>query len=61
MKKTISDNEVLNSFNILLPYLPCFFDDDVSFGIADTKTYLKVACNPNLNLKLKEGDRKSVV
>lgn len=56
MKKIISDNEVLNSFNNLLPYLPYFFDDDVSFGIADTKTYLNVAFNPNLNLQLKEGD-----
>ena len=57
MKKLISDNEILNSFNNMLPYLPYFFDDDVSFGIADTKTYLKVQCNPNLNLRLKEGDR----
>ena len=56
MKKLISDNEILNSFNILLPYLPYFFDDDVSFGIADTKIYLNVVCNPNLNLQLKEGD-----
>ncbi|MBU3154881.1 methyl-accepting chemotaxis protein [Clostridium estertheticum] len=56
MEKTISDNEVLNAFNTLLPYLPYFFDDDVSFGVADTQAYLSVACNPNLDLKLKEGD-----
>jgi len=40
----------------MLTYLPYFFDDDVSFGIADKKTYLRVQCNPNLNLRLKEGD-----
>jgi len=56
MKKLISDNEILNSFNNMLPYLPHFFDDDVSFGIADTKTYLSVEYSPNLDLKLKEGD-----
>ena len=48
---------MLNSFYNILPYLPCFFDDDISCGIADTKTYLKVQCNPNLDLRLKEGDR----
>ncbi|MCB2305517.1 methyl-accepting chemotaxis protein [Clostridium estertheticum] len=57
MGKTISDNEVLNAFNILIPYLPYFFDDDdVSFGVANTQTYLNVVCNPNLDLKLKQGD-----
>ncbi|APC39380.1 methyl-accepting chemotaxis protein [Clostridium estertheticum] len=57
MEKTISNNEALNAFNTLLPYLPYFFDDDdVSFGVADTQTYLNVVCNPNLDLKLKEGD-----
>ncbi|HEY5588975.1 MAG TPA: methyl-accepting chemotaxis protein [Candidatus Paceibacterota bacterium] len=57
MGKLDSNNEILNSFNNMLPYLPYFFDDDVSFGIADTEKYLKVQCNPNLNLRLKEGDR----
>ena len=56
MRKEISENIILNSFNNMLPYLPYFFDDDVSFGIADMKTYLNVECNPQLNLKLKVGD-----
>ncbi|MBX4260243.1 chemotaxis protein [Clostridium estertheticum] len=56
MEKTICDNEVLNAFNTVLPYLPYFFDDDVSFGVADTQAYLNVVCNPNLDLKLKKGD-----
>jgi len=57
MENLIFDNEILNSFNNMLAYLPYFFDDDISFGITATKTYLKVECNPNLNLRLKEGDR----
>lgn len=57
MAKTISENEVLNAFNTLLPYLSYIFDGDVSFGITDTETYLKVSCSPNLDLRLKEGDR----
>lgn len=56
MKKAISDNEILNSFINVLTYLPCFFDDDVSFAITDTKTFLKVQYNSNLNLRSDEGD-----
>lgn len=56
MKKAISDNEILNSFINVLTYLPCFFDDDVSFAITDTKTFLKVQNNSNLNLRSDEGD-----
>jgi hypothetical protein len=57
MAKAISENEVLNAFSTLLPYLSYMFDDDVSFGITDTETYLKVSCSPNLDLRLKEGDK----
>jgi len=56
MESPISDNEILNSFNNMLPYLPYFYDDDVSFGIANTKSYLKMKYSPNLDLRLKEGD-----
>jgi len=56
MGKLIYDNEILNSFNNLLPYLPYFFEDDVSFGIANTERYLKVQFNPNLDLELNIGD-----
>ena len=56
MKKLISDNEILNSFDNILPYLSYLFDDDVSFAITDTETFLKVQYNPNLDLKSKKGD-----
>jgi hypothetical protein len=57
MATTICENEILNAFNTILPYLSYMFDDDVSFGITNTETYLKVSCSPNLDLRLKEGDR----
>ncbi|MBU3172455.1 methyl-accepting chemotaxis protein [Clostridium estertheticum] len=57
MQKTICDNELLNSFINVLTYLPCFFDDDVSFAITDTETFLKVQYNSNLNLRSGEGDK----
>jgi len=56
MGTEIYDNEILNSFNNMLPYLPYFFEEDVSFGIADTERYLKVQFSPNLDLGLNEGD-----
>ena len=57
MQKLISDNEILNSFINVLTYLPCFFDDDVSFAITDKETFLKVQYNSNLNLRSEEGER----
>ncbi len=35
-----SENEVLNAFNIVLPYLPYFFDNEASIAITDTEKYL---------------------
>lgn len=57
MNNPISDNEILNSFNSLLPYLPSMFDDDVAFGITDTTTYLKYQSSPTLDLRITVGDK----
>jgi len=57
MQKKISDNEILNSFINVVNYLPCFFDDDVSFAITDTEAFLKVHNNSNLNLRAEEGEK----
>lgn len=56
MKTEISNNEILNSFYVILPYLANLFDEDVSFGIVDTERYLRVQLSPNLDLKIHEGD-----
>ncbi|WP_238882424.1 methyl-accepting chemotaxis protein [Clostridium sp. YIM B02551] len=57
MINPISDNEILNSFNTLLPYLPSMFDDDVALGITDTTTYLKYQSSPTLDLRITVGDK----
>ncbi len=36
----ISDNEVLNAFNLLIPYLKEFFDNEASFAVTDTEKFL---------------------
>lgn len=56
MTTPISNIEILNSFDNLLPYLPSFFDDDVSFAITNKTTYLKVQNSSSLKLKISEGD-----
>lgn len=57
LNNNITDNEVLNSFNTVLPYIKNVFDEDVAFGISTTDTYLKVEQGKTLVLKLKEGDK----
>ncbi|MCM8711720.1 methyl-accepting chemotaxis protein [Clostridium sp. SYSU_GA19001] len=57
MNNNIFDNEVLNSFNMVLPYLKNMFDEDVAFGISNTDIFLKVQQGKTLVLKSKEGDK----
>lgn len=56
MSEKISDNEVLNSYNNLIPYLPEFFEDEVIFTIADTDKFLRVVESQNIKLNAVEGD-----
>ncbi|MFL0195083.1 methyl-accepting chemotaxis protein [Clostridium sp. WILCCON 0269] len=57
MAQSIFTNEILQSFYNLLPYLPFFFDDDVSFAIVDKDEYLKVQNSDSLKFKIKKGDK----
>jgi len=52
----ISDYEILNACNTMLPILPLLFNDDVAFGITDKDKYLKVCQGKELILQIKEGD-----
>ncbi len=36
----ISDNEVLNAFNLLMPYLKIFFDNEATFAVSDKEKFL---------------------
>lgn len=56
MKTLTIESEILNSLSEALPYLPCFFSDDVSFAITDRKKYLSVKQCGDLDLLVKPGD-----
>lgn len=53
----VSFEESLKSFEVMMDYLPHFFDDDVSFAISDTTNYLKVKTCKSLPLKIGVGDK----
>lgn len=56
MSENISEIEILNSFNNIIPYITILFSEDIAFGIADKEKYLKVQQGKELVLSLKEGD-----
>lgn len=53
--ENISDNEVLNAFNLLIPYLHIMFDNEASLAIADTEKYLRNDGSAGLSLKSDPG------
>lgn len=52
----VSDNELLNSFYNLLPYLPILFEEDISFAMIDREKYIALQNSESLNFKIKIGD-----
>jgi hypothetical protein len=38
--KAVSENEIINAFDLLIPYLKIFFDDEASFAITDREKFL---------------------
>ncbi len=56
MVTTLAENEIMNSFNNLIPYFQYFFDDELVFTISNTKYFLKVLNSPNIKMSSKEGD-----
>lgn len=53
---SISDHEILKSFNNLIPYIPYWFDDEVLFTISNKERFLKVVNGKNAKIKAKDGD-----
>ena len=49
------DNEMLNSFEKVVPILRVLFDGDAAFAITNREEFLKVHNSPNLSLKAEEG------
>ncbi|BCN28854.1 methyl-accepting chemotaxis protein [Anaeromicropila herbilytica] len=56
MEERISENELINSINKVIPYILVLFSEDIAFGITDKGKYLKVQQGKELVLNLKEGD-----
>lgn len=46
----ISKNEIINAFNIVLPYLAVLFDHEASIALADTEVFLNSVESEALNL-----------
>lgn len=51
----LSDNEVINAFNHIIPYLHVFMDDEASIAITDAEKYLKNVGSSGLSLKSNTG------
>lgn len=56
MIKSISDHELLKSFDNLIPYIPLWFNDEVIFTISDKERFLKVINSKNIKLNANVGD-----
>ncbi len=50
------DNNVLEAFSIVLPYLKNFFEEEVAFAITDKEKYIDVLINEKLPIKAGKGD-----
>ncbi len=54
--ENISDNEIMNAFNLIIPYLHLFFDNEAAIAITDTEKYLSSVGSTGLTLKNLPGD-----
>lgn len=50
------DNEILQAFNILIPYLPDLFEEEIIIGITDRVRFLKFVPNSTLKPQIAAGD-----
>lgn len=54
--ENISKNEIMNAFNLIIPYLHVFFDNEAAIAITDSEKYLKSVGSSGLTLKNLPGD-----
>lgn len=52
----IEDDELMKSFDNLIPYIPYWFDSEVAFTISNRERFLKVVNSKNIDLKVRAGD-----
>lgn len=56
-QKEISDQEILRSFAIVLPYLNAAVRDDMAFAVSDLEKYITYVSAEGFNLHLEYGDK----
>lgn len=49
-------NKFQQAFNILMPYMHYFFDDEIAFTMSTTTNFIKVVNSENINMNAKPGD-----
>lgn len=51
-----SEMQLIAAFAKLLPYLPGFFDDDVTLSLTDRERYVKIIHSPSIPVSVRDGD-----
>lgn len=56
MIETLEQNELIKSFNNLIPYFQYYFEDEIAFTISNTDKFLRVVDGETIKLGVKSGD-----
>lgn len=56
MIETLEQNELIKSFNNLIPYFQYYFEDEIAFTISNTEYFLRVVDSKTIKLGAKAGD-----
>ncbi|MCY6371718.1 methyl-accepting chemotaxis protein [Clostridium ganghwense] len=56
MIETLEQNELIKSFNNLIPYFQYYFEDEIAFTISNTDKFLRVVDSETIKLGVKAGD-----
>lgn len=57
MIETLEQNELINSFNKLIPYLKYYFEEEIAFTISNTEYFLRGVDSENIKLGITYGDK----
>jgi hypothetical protein len=57
MRDKFDNEDILVAFDKVLPYLPYFFEDEISVALTNTQVFLKNQTSKSLPLKSNQGDK----
>lgn len=57
MIETLEQNELINSFNKLIPYFKYYFEEEIAFTISNTEYFLRGVDSENIKLSITYGDK----